>query len=120
MKRTALHFGLRLRWLEKNNRESMREDLILEENKKEKVLLVGVNTGSEDDFAQSMQELGSLAEACNMEVTGIMTQNLETVNKALYIGSGKVEEVRSFAAEAGAKIVCGPFGKDCSFRRSPL
>ncbi len=105
MKRTALHFGLRLRWLEKNNRESMREDLILEENKKEKVLLVGVNTGSEDDFAQSMQELGSLAEACNMEVTGIMTQNLETVNKALYIGSGKVEEVRSFAAECEAELV---------------
>lgn len=83
----------------------MREDLTLEENRKEKVLLVGVSTGNEDDFAQSMQELGSLSEACNMEVTGIMTQNLEAVNKALYIGSGKVEEVRSFAADCEAELV---------------
>lgn len=83
----------------------MREDLILEGNEKEKVLLVGVNTGGEDDFEQSMKELESLAEACNMQVTGMITQSLETVNKALYIGTGKVEEVRSFAEDCEAELV---------------
>lgn len=74
------------------------------ENEKEKVLLVGVNCG-EGDFEQSMKELGSLAEACNMQVAGVMTQSLETVNKALYIGSGKVAEVRSFAEDCEAGLV---------------
>lgn len=83
----------------------MREDLILEGNEKEKVLLVGVNTGGEDDFEQSMKELESLAEACNMQVTGIITQSLEVANKALYIGSGKVAEVRSFAEDCEAELV---------------
>lgn len=77
----------------------------MEGNEKEKVLLVGVNTGGEDDFEQSMKELESLAEACNMQVTGMITQSLETVNKALYIGAGKVEEVRSFAEDCEAELV---------------
>ena len=77
----------------------------MEGNEKEKVLLVGVNTGGEDDFEQSMKELESLAEACNMQVTGMITQSLETVNKALYIGTGKVEEVRSFAEDCEAELV---------------
>lgn len=77
----------------------------MEGNEKEKVLLVGVNTGGEDDFEQSMKELESLAEACNMQVAGIITQSLDVVNKALYIGSGKVAEVRSFAEDCEAELV---------------
>lgn len=77
----------------------------MEGNEKEKVLLVGVNTGGEDDFEQSMKELESLAEACSMQVTGIITQSLDVANKALYIGSGKVAEVRSFAEECEAELV---------------
>lgn len=77
----------------------------MEGNEKEKVLLVGVNTGGEDDFEQSMKELESLAEACSMQVTGIITQSLDVVNKALYIGSGKVAEVRSFAEDCEAELV---------------
>ena len=51
----------------------------------EKVILVGVDTGEEEDFERSMEELSGLAKACNLEVVGIVTQNMETVNKALYI-----------------------------------
>lgn len=72
---------------------------------KERVLLVGVDTGAEEDFDRSMEELGSLAEACNMEVAGIITQKMEMINKAFYIGTGKVSEVRVYAGECDADIV---------------
>ena len=61
--------------------------------KKERALLVGVDTGDEQDFDRYMAELGSLAEACNMEVVGLITQKMESVNKTYYIGTGKVAEV---------------------------
>ncbi len=70
-----------------------------------KVLLVGVDTGEEQDFERSMDELKSLAEACDKQVTGIITQKLDMVNKALYIGSGKVKEVKEFAAECEAQEI---------------
>ncbi len=69
------------------------------------MLLVGVDTGEEEDFDASMRELQSLAEACDMQAVGIITQRMEAVNKALYIGTGKVAEVRMFAAECEAELV---------------
>lgn len=71
----------------------------------EKALLVGVDTGEEKDFERSMDELSSLAKACNMQVAGIITQKLDRANKALYIGTGKAAEVREFAEEAEADII---------------
>lgn len=70
-----------------------------------KVLLVGVDTGEEEDFEGSMQELASLAEACMLKVVGVITQKLEHVNKALYIGTGKVAEVKQFADDIEAELV---------------
>lgn len=70
-----------------------------------RVLLVGVDTGEEQDFERSMEELKSLAEAAHKQVVGIITQKLDMVNKALYIGTGKVAEVREFAGECGAEEV---------------
>ena len=67
-----------------------------------RVLLVGVDTGEEQDFAHSMEELKSLAEAANKQVVGIITQKLDMINKALYIGTGKVIEVKEFAADCQA------------------
>ena len=71
----------------------------------EKALLVGVNLNNGEDFELSMKELESLAEACNMECVGQITQNLEIVNKPLYIGPGKVGEVAEKAEETGADLV---------------
>lgn len=71
----------------------------------EKALLVGVDTGEDEDFARSMKELGELAKACHMTVAGVITQNMESVNKAFYIGTGKVEEVREYAGMLEADIV---------------
>lgn len=81
----------------------MREEII--EEVLPKVLLVGVDTGEEVDFERSMEELKSLAEAANKQVVGIITQKLDAVNKALYIGTGKVIEVKEFAGECGAEEV---------------
>lgn len=76
-----------------------------EDTLRERVLLVGVDTGEEEDFDRSMEELISLAEACERQIVGIITQKLENVNKALYIGTGKVEEVRAYAGECEAEAV---------------
>ena len=70
-----------------------------------KVLLVGVDIGEEADFEHSMEELASLAEAAEKEVVGQIVQRLDHVNKALYIGTGKVAEVRRLAEERGAQEV---------------
>ena len=70
-----------------------------------KVLLVGVDTAEEKDFERSMEELKNLAQAACKEVAGIITQRLFTVNRALYIGSGKAVEVKDFAGECGAEEV---------------
>ena len=70
-----------------------------------KVLLVGVDIGEEADFEHSMEELASLAEAAEKEVVGQIVQRLDHVNKALYIGTGKVDEVRRLAEERGAQEV---------------
>lgn len=77
----------------------------LTENEEVKVLLVGLDTGAEQDFAHSMEELKSLAEAAGRQVAGVITQRMAFVNKALYIGTGKVEEVREYAAQCGAQEV---------------
>lgn len=75
------------------------------EDSKERALLVGVDTGEEVDFERSMAELKSLAEACNMQVVGLITQKMATINKALYVGTGKVAEIKEFLAECEAQVV---------------
>ena len=63
-----------------------------------RVILVGVNLGErEEDFERSVQELKSLAKACGKQTVGIITQNMESVNQATYVGSGKVREIKELA-----------------------
>lgn len=75
------------------------------EEQRERALLVGVDTGEEKDFDRSMDELKSLAEACNMQVVGLITQKMVAVNKALYVGTGKVSEIKTLVVECEADIV---------------
>ena len=51
-----------------------------------------MNLGNEDDFAYSMEELTNLAEACDVEVIGQVTQNLQRVNPSHYIGKGRLKK----------------------------
>lgn len=71
----------------------------------ERVLLVGANLNDGEDYLTSLEELGALAEACDMEVAGRVCQTLEAVHKAFYIGTGKVDEVKALAEECGADVI---------------
>ncbi|PEB53809.1 GTPase HflX [Bacillus pseudomycoides] len=71
----------------------------------QKAILVGVNLNNESDFEYSMEELANLAEACDVEVLGQVTQNLHRVNPSHYIGTGKIDEVSAFVKEADANMV---------------
>ncbi len=85
----------------------------MEEARLERALLVGAdlsdspNANKEDamEFERLMDELGSLAEACNMQVVGMITQKLAMVNKAFYIGTGKIKEVKEFAEDIDAEVI---------------
>lgn len=71
-----------------------------------KAIIVGVNVNSSQaDFEYSMQELGNLAVACNMSVVGELSQNLHQVNKAHYLGAGKVEELKVMVNELEADVI---------------
>lgn len=75
----------------------------------ERVVLVGVETSDnnqrEGDFERSMEELYQLAKACFMEPVAVITQKMEFVNKGLYIGTGKVREVKETAERLDADLV---------------
>ncbi|MBQ7933443.1 MAG: GTPase HflX [Lachnospiraceae bacterium] len=83
------------------------EEQILEYQ--DNVLLVGVDTQTihrtTEDFEHSMEELKSLAEAAGKKVVGIITQKLDIPNKGLYIGTGKIHEVKEYAGECGANEI---------------
>ena len=75
------------------------------EQKKQKALLVGANVNFEKNFQQLMDELENLANACNIEVVGREVQNLFEINKPLYIGKGKAEEISKIADTLGVDLV---------------
>ena len=73
---------------------------------KEKFILVGVEAGK-DRMEESLTELEELLETAGGETVGRVIQNLESINKATYVGKGKVDEIRELAEELGADgIVC--------------
>ena len=72
----------------------MNENNNIQQENISRVLLVGVNVDDNPDFETSMEELESLAEACEMEVAAKIEENLSSLNPAYYIGSGKVKEVQ--------------------------
>lgn len=87
----------------------METDRITEKDlqeKRERVMLAGVDTGEDSDgFDHSMAELEELAKACAMEPVGMVTQRMEAVNKSLYLGSGKVQELSETVKLLEAELV---------------
>ena len=72
---------------------------------KQKAILIGVHLNNQPDFACSMEELFNLAEACEIEVVGEQSQNLNAVNPTHYIGKGKIGEVAALLKEQSAELV---------------
>jgi len=65
-------------------------------NSKERVIVAGVSH-KQLDFDYTMEELGSLVEANNMEVADVIKQNVDSVSAKTYFGSGKVTEIKEIA-----------------------
>lgn len=60
---------------------------------KQKAIIVGVNVDYKENFLKLMDELENLTLACDIEVVGREYQNLIEINKPLYVGKGKAEEI---------------------------
>lgn len=73
----------------------------------EKAILVGCQTQALDDirFQYSMEELGSLTETAKGEVLISVVQKRDRPHPALYIGKGKVEELKVLVDELEADLV---------------
>lgn len=68
----------------------------IKEEKKVRAILVGLDQGGNDlEFERSMDELKELTRAIDIEVACTVTQSLPNPDRSTYIGSGKVEEIRS-------------------------
>jgi len=88
------------------HKEEMREENgEFSEETRKKAILVGARFASvqtEADasaFRTGMAELKGLADACGYETADVITQNIDAPDAATCIGSGKVQEIRNFAAE---------------------
>lgn len=75
---------------------------------RERAFLVGVELRDQDrllSLDESLTELALLADTAGLDVVGQTTQRLNRPNSKTFIGSGKVEEVKTFVNETDAEIV---------------
>jgi len=70
-----------------------------------KGIVVGININNENGFEESMVELKNLCMACDIEAIGELVQNSKQINKAHYIGSGKLDELKSLVNSEEVEIV---------------
>nr|WP_263327840.1 GTPase HflX [Neobacillus sp. Marseille-Q6967] len=78
-----------------------------QENSVERAILVGCQTPALDDvrFQYSLEELSSLTETAKGEVIMTVSQKRDRIHPALYIGKGKVEELKALVEEVEADLV---------------
>ncbi|MEQ2130011.1 GTPase HflX [Caldanaerobacter subterraneus KAk] len=70
---------------------------------KERAILVAIISSPEDE--ETLNELKELAVTAGAEVIGILTQKKKGINKAHYIGKGKLEELKMFVENQRADLV---------------
>ncbi|MEN9395949.1 MAG: hypothetical protein RLZ81_479 [Pseudomonadota bacterium] len=68
------------------------------------VILVGVDLGL-PNFDQELEELGLLAQTAGLEVVGRVTCKRRAPDPALFVGSGKADEIKMLATQLGAAEV---------------
>ncbi|MGL5751794.1 MAG: GTPase HflX [Paraclostridium sp.] len=77
----------------------------------ERAFLVGLNITTNTkkiddiDINESMAELKELAKAAGAEVVGSTIQNKPAREAALFIGKGKVEEIKAYSDSLGATVI---------------
>lgn len=74
----------------------------------ERVILVGIDTGDNEFDAEScLDELGDLAKTAGAEIAGRLIQKREAINRATYLGKGKIEELKNYIEMTEATgIIC--------------
>lgn len=70
-----------------------------------KAIIVGVNTGNEEDFSYQFTELANLCEARGIEVVDNVIQNLPHPNNKSYVGSGKLTEIATLKDAYGIDLI---------------
>jgi len=72
-----------------------------------RTIIVAASRGQESQEMLDWRcsELSGLAEAAGAVVCGILTQNVESINAATYIGSGKLEELSELCSNMEAELV---------------
>ncbi|MDQ0196510.1 GTPase HflX [Paenibacillus wynnii] len=75
------------------------------ESIQQKAVIVGVQLQNDTNFAYSMEELRNLAAACDLRVTGELSQKASRVNPSHYIGTGKIQELSALLEAEDAPIV---------------
>jgi GTPase len=68
------------------------------------VILIGVDFG-EPHFDQDLQELGLLAQTAGLEPVARVTCKRKAPDAALFVGSGKADEIKALMLETGAQEV---------------
>ncbi len=82
-------------------------EMIELKEQEERVILVAVSTGEDDDTAASVDELEELASTAGAVTVGKVIQNRENVHPGTYLGKGKIEEVKELLWELDATgIIC--------------
>ena len=73
----------------------------------ERVILIGVQTGEDEDVEASLDELEELACTAGAVTVGKVIQNREAVHPGTYIGKGKIEEVAALMRAVDANgVIC--------------
>ena len=77
------------------------------EKKKERVVLLAVDTDDGTDVRASLDELAELADTAEAEVVGRLIQARESFHPGTYIGKGKIEEVLDMVRfENADTVIC--------------
>ena len=69
-----------------------------------RAILVGVDFGL-PHFDRTLEELGLLARTAGLEAVGRMTCKRRAPDAALFVGSGKAQEIKDLAAQLGASEI---------------
>ena len=77
------------------------------EHMKERMILVGVDTGSPEAAERSLDELADLAETAGAQTAGRLIQARESIHPATYIGKGNHDELKDLLSATEADgIIC--------------
>ena len=81
----------------------IKDDGTVVEREEYKAITVGASLG--EDISYSMEELSGLCAAAGIEILGEMVQNVDKINAATFIGSGKLKELAEMVENMEADLV---------------